>query len=75
MKEKTKELVNKVGTDTSGKWVYYDRIDDLVQLVVDECISACENASTKFAATTYDSDMIVTAKAMCIQAIISKFKE
>lgn len=74
MREKTKELVEKVGTDTSGKWVYYDRLDELVQLVVDECINSCENADIKFGATTYDRDIILTAKALCVQSIQNRFK-
>ena len=39
MKEQIKELVQRVGTDTSGKWISVDKIDELVRLAVSECVS------------------------------------
>ena len=75
MKEKTKELVNKVGTDTSGKWIYYDRLDDLIQLVVDECIISVNEAKMTFGGTTYDYYLANATKAVCIKSIQDKFNE
>jgi len=75
MKEKTKELVNKVGTDTSGEWIYYDRLDDLIQLVVDECIISVNEAKMTFGGTTYDYDLANATKEACVNAITSKFSK
>ena len=39
MNERIRELVEQVGTDTSGKWISVDRINELVKLTVGECVS------------------------------------
>lgn len=75
MKIKTKQFVNKVGTDSSGKWIYYDRMDDLVSLVVEECILAVEKAKVSLVGTTYDKAILDTAKASAILEIKNAFKE
>ena len=38
MDPKLQELVNQIGTDVSGKWIAVDRIDQLADLIVRECI-------------------------------------
>ena len=38
METKLQELVNQIGTDVSGKWISVDRIDQLANLIVRECI-------------------------------------
>ena len=38
METKLQELVNQIGTDVSGKWIAVDRIDQLADLIVRECI-------------------------------------
>jgi hypothetical protein len=40
MNKDIKELVNQVGTDTSGKWMSVDKIDQLAELIVQECRTA-----------------------------------
>jgi len=40
MNKDIKELVNRVGTDTSGKWMSVDKIDQLAELIVQECRTA-----------------------------------
>lgn len=39
MNERMKELVAKVETDTSGKWVSMDNVEKLVESIVRECIN------------------------------------
>ena len=36
-KMRIKELINKVGTDVSGKWVGIDNVELLAELIVREC--------------------------------------
>lgn len=37
METKLQNLVSQVGTDVSGKWLAVDRIDQLAELIVQEC--------------------------------------
>ena len=39
METKLQNLVEQVGTDVSGKWISVDRIDQLADLIVRECMS------------------------------------
>ena len=38
METKLQNLVSQIGTDVSGKWISVDRIDQLVNLIVKECM-------------------------------------
>jgi hypothetical protein len=38
MEIKLQDLVKQVGTDVSGKWMAVDRIDQLAELIVRECM-------------------------------------
>ena len=39
METKLQELVNQIGTDVSGKWIAVDKIDQLADLIVLECMN------------------------------------
>lgn len=38
MEPKLQELVNQIGTDVSGKWIAVDKVDQLADLIVRECM-------------------------------------
>lgn len=38
METRLQELVNQIGTDVSGKWIAVDRVDQLADLIVRECM-------------------------------------
>ena len=38
MEPKLQELVNQIGTDVSGKWIAVDKVDQLTDLIVRECM-------------------------------------
>lgn len=40
-KLRIQQLVQQVGTDTSGKWISTDRMDQLTELIVTECANIC----------------------------------
>ena len=42
MNTKIKELINKVGTDVSGKWVGIDNVEKLAELIVKECAKVAD---------------------------------
>ena len=55
---KVQELINQVGTDTSGKWLSVDKAAELVRLVVAECYIAIENTKTHHVYTTFDEGLV-----------------
>lgn len=40
-KLRIQQLIQQVGTDTSGKWISTDRMDQLAELIVTECANIC----------------------------------
>lgn len=42
MNQQVKNLIEQVGTDTSGKWLNVDNAEELVKLVVQGCIDKIE---------------------------------
>jgi hypothetical protein len=44
-REKVQHLVQQVGTDTSGKWINVDRMNQFAELIVNECEQVSLNNS------------------------------
>ena len=44
-KNRVDQLVQQVGTDTSGKWVNIDKMDQFAELIVAECAGVVEGGS------------------------------
>ena len=44
-REKVQYLVQQVGTDTSGKWINVDRMNQFAELIVNECEQVSLNNS------------------------------
>ena len=44
MNVKIKELINKVGTDVSGKWVNIGNVEMFAELIVLECANIADSA-------------------------------
>jgi hypothetical protein len=42
METKLQNLVKQVGTDVSGKWIAVDKVDQLGELIIKECIDNVE---------------------------------
>jgi hypothetical protein len=43
MNQKIKELVDHIGTDSSGKWISIDNVEKLSELIIRECIKAASD--------------------------------
>ncbi len=43
MNEKIESIIKLVGTDTSGKWMRIDNVEELAELIVQECAQKLEN--------------------------------
>jgi hypothetical protein len=56
MNTKIKELVDKVGMDTGGKWMRIDNVELFAQLIVRECIKAYNDDGYQ---TDYEQDLKV----------------
>jgi hypothetical protein len=54
MNNKINELIKRVGTDVSGKWISIDQAEELVKLAIAECYIAIENTNTSHVYTTFD---------------------
>lgn len=37
MNKDIKQLINRVGTDTSGKWISVDKMEQLTEMIIEEC--------------------------------------
>lgn len=46
---KIEHLIEKVGTDTSGKWMRIDNVKELAKLILDECIDIADQ--TRYSGT------------------------
>ena len=58
MNETIKDLINKVGTDTSGKWFSVDKIEDLTKLILDECCAVMSNETIMHDGYGYGQGML-----------------
>ena len=57
-KMRVKSLINKVGTDVSGKWVGIDNVELLAQLIVRECASMIENEAAQYAEPVWAVELV-----------------
>lgn len=58
MNNKIDELIKRVGTDVSGKWISIGQAQELVKLAIAECYIAIENTNTHHVYTTFDEGMV-----------------
>ena len=69
----TKEIVEKVGTDISGKWIATEKADAIIKLAVDECILAVQNTPKHCAYTTFQESIVDCTIEMSVQSIKQHF--
>lgn len=73
MNEKLKQLIEQVGTDSSGKWMRIDQAEKLVRLVLEEALSAIDNTDKRHAYTTFDKGLIESTIGKSKQALKEHF--
>jgi hypothetical protein len=59
MEEKIKEIINRVGTDVSGKWMSMDQAKKFAEIMVEECLVAIDKTNTSHVYTTFDQGMVM----------------
>ena len=69
----TKEILEKVGTDISGKWIATEKADTIIKLAVAECIVAVENTGKQCAFTTHDLGTVDCTIEKSVQSIKQHF--
>jgi len=85
MKKLTEELAKEagfifwdeteIGEGIDWSCDYTKALEDLVELIVAECVDAVEQSDTHHAATTFSLDMAKTSKAKAVLAIKNRFYE
>lgn len=55
MRDKVRQMIDAAGFSNTFEG---DRLEALVQIVIDECVKAVQNTDTRHAYTTYDKGMI-----------------
>ena len=73
MNNKIDELIKRVGTDVSGKWISVDKAEELVKIAIAECYIAIDNTNTHHVYTTFDQDMVGSTIKKSKQAIKEHF--
>ena len=73
MNRKAKELIEKVGTDTSGRWISTDQAEILVEATIEECITAVKNTPKHCAYTTHDLGTVDCTIDKSVQSIKQHF--
>ena len=73
MNERVKEIIEKVGTDCSGKWMSTENVNELAGLLISECIDAVQNTSPNHAYTTFDLATIKGTIGKCVDSIKKEF--
>ena len=59
MEEKIKEIIKRVGTDISGKWISIDQAHKFAQIMVEECLVAVDKTDKHHVHTSFDQDMVL----------------
>lgn len=58
MNNKIQELIKRAGTDSSGKWISIDNVEELIKTVIAECYVAIDNTNTHHIYTTFDEGLV-----------------
>jgi hypothetical protein len=72
--ENIRALVDAVATDISGKWVSSDKLEQLVQDTILECLNQIEEANSQHCAyTTFDLGTVNCAKEKIVNHVKEHF--
>jgi deoxyxylulose-5-phosphate synthase len=69
----SKELLTKIATDTSGKWISVDKLDQIIQIIAQESVDVVTNTPKHCAFTTYDLGTVECTIAKSIELLQEKF--
>jgi hypothetical protein len=72
--EKINNLVQSTKTDISGKWVSTDKIVNVVEATVKECIAVVEKTPTHCAYTTHDLGTVTCTIRKSVESLKNHFE-
>lgn len=73
MEEKIKEIIKRVGTDISGKWISIDQAKKFAEVMVEECLVAIDKTDKHHVYTSFDQDMVLSTIEKSKKAIKEHF--
>lgn len=73
-KEVVEQLIKKVGTDISGRWVNVRDVEKLIELTIRECIESIDQTPTHCAYTTHDMSTVKCTIGKSIDKLHSDFE-
>lgn len=59
MNKRINEIINNVEKDVSGKWISIDKLEPLIDSVIDECIETVKGTGSQCAFTTHDLSTVI----------------
>jgi hypothetical protein len=77
MNERIKELIEKVGTDCSGKWMATEKINEIAELILADVIAIINNPQTynRCVFTSFDEHKSKCITIELVREINKQFKD
>ena len=77
MSERIKELIEKVGTDVSGKWMSIDNVNNVVDLILADVIAVIEDPMSynRCVFTNFDKGQSQCVSVELVKKIKQKLKD
>ena len=69
----SKDLLTKISTDVSGKWISADKLDQIIQIVAQECVDTVSATPTHCAYTTHDLGTVECTIEQSVKMLREKF--
>jgi len=69
----SKELLTRIATDTSGKWISIDKLDQIIQIIAQESVDIVTDTPKHCAFTTYDLGTVECTIQKSVLALKEKF--
>jgi len=69
----SKELLTRIATDTSGKWISVDKLDQIIQIIAQESVDVVTDTPKHCAFTTYDLGTVECTVQKSVLALKEKF--
>lgn len=69
----SKDLLTKISTDVSGKWISADKLDQIIQIVAQECVDIVSETPKHCAYTTHDLGTVECTIGHSVKMLQEKF--
>jgi hypothetical protein len=69
----SKDLLTRITTDVSGKWISVEKLDQIIQIVAQESVNVVSNTPKHCAFTTHDLGTVECTIQKSVLALKEKF--